>query len=163
MVIALAGVFSVQHPPVPNGLKYEVRPGRKLIGAAKAMGVHRFVHISVARAGEQTQFINWDKGRWWAPYRDSKSAVNCSLRAGGFAHWTILERASMMDNLIPPKVHAFHPGLVARGAVEHAMAADTRLDLIAAADIGRIALESFADWALGHKDRFEIGGLRKEV
>ncbi|WP_294358399.1 NmrA/HSCARG family protein [uncultured Sphingomonas sp.] len=138
------GVFSVQLPPTPGDLESEVRTGRHLIEAARQAGVEMFVHTSVARAGDQTQFVDWDAGRWWPDYWNGKSGVNDLVRQAGFPHWVILKPAFMMDNFIPPKVAYMFPGF-ARGAIETAMKPDTRLDLIAAADIGRFAAAALAD------------------
>lgn len=139
-----AGVFSVQLPPMPADLDSEVRTGKRLIGAAREAGVAIFVHSSVARAGDQQSFAGWSEGRWWPQYWNSKSAVNEAVKAAGFPRWVILKPAFMMDNFIPPKAaHMF--AALDRGAIETAMTAGTRLDLIAASDIGRFAAMAFAE------------------
>lgn len=137
------GIFSVQTPPGEDDS--EVRTGRKLIEAALANNVEVFVHTSVARAGDQETFIGWEEGRWWKDYWTSKDAVNKLVRDAGFPHWTILKPAYMMDNFVAPKSAWMYPGLATRGAIEHVMGSDTRLDLIAAADVGRFAAAAFAD------------------
>ncbi len=141
----VTGVFSVQTPPAPDDLEREIRAGRKLIEAAKAAGVNVFVHTSVARAGEQETFVGWEEGRWWPDYWNSKAAVNDAIKEAGFAHWVILKPAYMMDNFIPPKAVWMYPSLATKGAIETSLNADTRLDMIAAADVGRFAAAAFAN------------------
>lgn len=148
-----AGVFSVQLPPMPTDLDSEVRTGKRLIAAAREAGVAIFVHSSVARAGDQQSFAGWSDGRWWPQYWNSKSAVNEAVKAAGFRRWVILKPAFMMDNFIPPKAaHMF--AALGRGAIETAMTTGTRLDLVAASDIGRFAAAAFAEPE--RLDRMEI-------
>lgn len=148
------GVFSVQTPPLPDQPDSEVRTGRKLIEAAMQQDVQIFVHTSVARAGDHESFVGWAEGRWWKEYWTSKDEVNKLVRGAPFPHWVILKPAYMMDNFILPKSSWMYPGLALRGAIEHAMRPETRLDLIAAADIGRFAAAAFLDPA--RFDRQEI-------
>lgn len=141
----VAGIFSVQMPPSPDDIDSEVRTGLALVDAAYRAGVEMFVHTSVARAGDQSSFVGWDEGRWWPAYWDSKSAVNEAVAKRGFRHFVILRPAFMMDNLLPPKAAFMYPALAAHGRVETALASGTRLDMIAAADIGAFAAAAFAE------------------
>ncbi|MGV0044963.1 NmrA/HSCARG family protein [Mycobacterium colombiense] len=138
------GVFSVQVPPDPGDLERELRTGKLLVAVARAAGVDTFVHTSVARAGDEENFIGWAEKRWWPTYWMSKSGVNEAVKAAEFAHWVILKPAFMMDNFIPPKAAGMFPSM-ARGAIDTAMTAETQLDLVAAADVGRFAAAAFAD------------------
>lgn len=138
------GVFSVQLPPPPGDPDAELRTGRKLIDAARKAGVDTFVHTSVARAGDQESFIGWNEGRWWPGYWNGKSGVNAMVRAAGFSHWTILKPAFMMENYIPPKAAWMFP-LLSQGMVNTAMAKGAKLDLVAATDVGRVAVAAFSD------------------
>ena len=144
-VAGVAGVFSMQNPPRLPDRDAELRAGRKLIEAARKAGVETFVHTSVARAGDQSRFEGWAEGLWWRDYWDSKSGVNAMVREAGFPHWVILKPAYMMDNFTAPKAHWMYPTLETRGEILTAMASDTRLDLIAAADIGLFAATAFLD------------------
>ncbi|MEE6174935.1 NmrA/HSCARG family protein [Mycobacterium sp. 050134] len=138
------GVFSVQMATSPKDLDGELRTGKLLIDAARRAGVGIFVHTSVARAGEERNFVGWDEKRWWPPYWEGKSAVNQAVKAAGFPHWVILKPAFMMDNFIPPKAAWLFPSL-ARGEIATALQSETRMDLIAAADVGRFAAAAFDD------------------
>lgn len=139
------GVFSVQLPPAPQDPQRETRHGRTLVQAARDAGVEVFVHTSVARAGDHENFEGWQSARWWPDYWLGKDSVNRFVASAGFAHWVILKPAYMMDNFLPPKSGAMYPGLKLRSAIEHAMGPDTRLDLIAAADVGRFAAAAFTN------------------
>lgn len=143
-VAGVDGVFSVQLPPSADDLDREVRTGRYLVEAARDAGVATFVHTSVARADEHASFVGWDENRWWRDYWESKAVVNDIVRSAGFPQWTILKPAFMMDNFILPKATWMFPSL-SRGVLETAMADETRLDLIAAEDVGRFAAATFAD------------------
>lgn len=138
------GVFSMQMTPQPNDVESEVRTGRNLVEAARRAGVDTFVHSSVARAGDQENFVGWAEGRWWPDYWNSKSAVNEIVRSAGFPHWTVLKPAFMMENFIPPKAAWMYPQL-SQGVVATAMTKGSRMDLIAASDVGRFAAAVFAD------------------
>lgn len=132
------GVFSMQLPPRPDAPDSEQRAARILVDSAVAAGVRAFVHTSVARADEHEQFIGWHEGRWWPLYWTSKAAANEAVRSSALTSWTILKPAFMMDNFVVPKANSMFPGLAA-GEIVTAMRPETRLDLIAASDIGRVA------------------------
>lgn len=148
-----AGVFSIQLPPRPDDLESEVRAGQNLVEAASTAGLDIFVHTSVARPGDEEQFQGWNDGRWWRDYWTSKSRANEVVKAAGFPHWVILKPAFMMYNFVPPKVAHMFPSL-AHGRLETAMASGTKLDLVAAEDIGRFAAAAFVE--VGRFDRQEI-------
>lgn len=143
----VAGVFSMQNPPVPGAVDadVEVRTGSKLVDAAKSAGVQHFVHTSVARAGDHESFLGWAENRWWRPYWTSKAAVNDLVVEADFPHWVILKPAFMMDNYIPPKATWMFPSLAERGTLDTALDPHVRLDLIAASDVGRFAAAAFED------------------
>jgi len=156
---ALAGVeglFSMQMGSHPGDPDTEVVTGRALIEAAGRAGVDTVVHTSVARAGDQTNFVDWDKGRWEPLYWNNKSAVIDMVKAQGFRHWVILKPAMIMDNLVPPMVEAMWPSLRQRGRFETAVHADTRIDWIAAQDIGMFAAAAFADPARFHLHEIDL-------
>lgn len=149
------GVFSMQMPVHAADLHSETRAAVNLVQAAAAANVEMFVHTSVARAGDHTAFTGWNAGRWWAPYWTSKAAANDVVRSGSLAHWVILKPAFMMDNFVPPKSHKIFPQL-SGGAIVTAMAPESRLDLIAAEDIGRMAAAAFDDPARFDRREFDL-------
>lgn len=139
------GVFSVQMGSHPGDPETEIRTGKALVEAAHRANVHVFVHTSVARAGDHENFIGWDEGRWEPLYWKNKAAVNEMVKAQGFPHWVILKPALIMEDLVPPMADFMFPSLAERGQFETAIEPDTRLDWIAAQDIGAFAAAAFAD------------------
>jgi uncharacterized protein YbjT (DUF2867 family) len=133
----VAAVFSVQVPD-RTGNDNERRHGFALVQAARAAGVTHFVHTSVAQAGRHTGFPGWDAGRWSNDYWTAKWDVEEAVRHAGFARWTVLQPAFMMDNLARPKSRFMFPHL-AQGELLIALHPDTRLDWIAADDVGAFA------------------------
>lgn len=139
------GVFSVQMGSHPGDPDTEIVTGRSLLKAAIQAGVDTVVHTSVARAGDQENFVGWDEGRWEPLYWNNKAAVNEMVKEAGFRHWTILKPAMIMEDLVPPMVDGMHPSLRERGQFETAIEADTGIDWIAVKDIGAFAAAAFAD------------------
>ena len=139
------GVFSVQMGSHPGDPETEILAGRALVEAAHRANVRVIVHSSVARAGDHEKFIGWNEGRWEPLYWQNKAAVNEMVKTQGFPHWVILKPALIMEDLVPPMVEFMFPSPAARGQFETAIARDTRLDWIAAQDIGAFAAAAFAD------------------
>jgi uncharacterized protein YbjT (DUF2867 family) len=136
-------VFSVQRPDA-DGSDSERRHGYNLIAAAQDAGVRHFVHTSVCEAGKHEQFPRWETGYWYQKYWTDKWDIEERVRAAGFARWTILKPAFMMDNFAVPKVERMFPHLCG-GKVLTAYAPDTKLQLIAADDVGAFALAALLD------------------
>lgn len=141
----VAGVFSMQMGSHPGDPDTEIVTGKALIEAAGRAGVDTVVHTSVARAGDQKNFVGWDEGRWEPLYWNNKAAVIDMVKTQGFRHWTILKPAMIMENLVPPMVDAMWASLRERGQFETAIEADTGFDWIAADNIGAFAAAAFAD------------------
>lgn len=139
------GVFSVQMASQPSDPLTEVLAGKALIEAAHRANVRVIVHTSVARAGDQENFIGWDEGRWEPLYWQNKAAVINMVKGQGFRHWVILKPALIMEDIVPPDADLQFPTLRTRGRFETAIDADTRIDWIAAQDIGAFAAAAFAE------------------
>jgi uncharacterized protein YbjT (DUF2867 family) len=137
------GVFSVQVPD-SRGTDAERRQGTALIEAAHAANVRHFVHTSVCEAGKHTAFPRWDSGYWWQKYWTDKWDVEEAVRNAGFAHWTVLKPAFMMDNFAQPKATHMFPHLQ-QGEIVTALLPATRMQLIAADDVGAFACAALAD------------------
>ena len=139
------GLFSVQMGSHPGDPQAEVVAGKTLIEAAVRAGVDTVVHTSVARAGDQKNFVGWDEGRWEPLYWNNKSTVNDLVKTSGFRHWVILKPAMIMEDIVPPQADLQFPTLRELGRFETAIAADSGIDWIAAKDIGAFAAAAFAD------------------
>ena len=142
------GVFSVQLPSQP-GKDSERQQAFALIAAARKAGVNHFVHTSVAQAGKHTAFPRWGTGYWMEKYWTDKWDVEEAVRNAGFSHWTVLKPAFLMENYVPPKSAHMFPHL-GQGRVLTAFKPATRLQLIAADDVG-----TFVRAAFEAPDRFD--------
>jgi len=137
------GVFSVQVPD-SKGTDAERRHANTLVSAAQAAGVKQFVHTSVCEAGKHTEFPRWDSGYWWQKYWTDKWDAEEAVRSADFEFWTLLKPAFMMDNLAQPKAQYMFPHLT-HGKIITALLPDTRMQLIAADDVGAVACAAFLD------------------
>jgi uncharacterized protein YbjT (DUF2867 family) len=140
-------VFSVQMPEfTAEGIDFdgEVTQGVNLIEGAKAAGVPQFVHTSVTGAGQHTEAAGWAEGRWglMEPGLGAKSAIQDHLRAAGFPHWTLLKPGFFMENFLPSMAFLFPRGI--EGGLVSVLNPETRLSLVASADIGRTAAAAIA-------------------
>jgi uncharacterized protein YbjT (DUF2867 family) len=148
------GVFSVQRPD-SDGTDSERRHGFALIDAARHTGVRQFVHTSVCETGRHTQFPRWETGYWWQKYWTDKWDIEERVRGAGFEHWTILKPAFLMDNFAQPKASGMFPHLQ-QGRILTAVKADTRIQLIAADDVGAFAVAAFRDPARFDRQSIEL-------
>jgi len=142
------GVFSVQRPDADNS-DSERRHGQNLVAAAMRAGVRHFVHTSVCEAGKHTEFPRWESGYWYQKYWTDKWDVEEYVRGAGFEHCTILKPAFLMDNFAAPKAARMFPHL-REGRILTALTPETRLQMIAADDIG-----AFARAALIQPEQFD--------
>ncbi len=152
------GVFSMQMGSHPGDPETEIVTGRALLKAASRAGVRVVVHTSVARAGDQENFVGWNEGRWEPLYWNNKAAVIDMVKEGGFPYWVTLKPALIMENLIPPMVTNMYPSLAERGQFDTAIAPDTRLDWVAAQDIGAFAAAAFAAPERFHGHEIDLAG-----
>ena len=136
-------VFSVQRPDA-DGTDSERRHGFALIDAARKAGVRHFVHTSVCEAGKHTAFPRWESGYWYRKYWTDKWDIEERVRAAGFERWTILKPAFMMDNYAEPKANRMFPQL-RLGEILTALLPQTRLQLIAAEDVGAYTRAALAE------------------
>ena len=150
------GVFSMQTGSQPNDPDNEIVTGRALIEAAIRGGVDTVVHTSVARAGDQESFVDWDKGRWEPLYWNGKAAVIDMVKAQGFRHWVVLKPAMIMEDIVPPQADLQFASLRERGRFETAIAASTGIDWIAAQDIGAFAAAAFMNPARFHGHEIDL-------
>jgi uncharacterized protein YbjT (DUF2867 family) len=155
-LVGVEGVFSMQMGSHPGDPESEIVTGKALIEAAGRAGVDTVVHTSVARAGDQENFVGWKEGRWEPLYWNNKAAVIDMVKTQGFRHWVILKPAMIMENLVPPMVEAMWPSLRERGRFETAIEAETGIDWIAAENIGAFAAAAFADPERFHGQEIDL-------
>jgi uncharacterized protein YbjT (DUF2867 family) len=134
-VAGVDGVFGVQNfwdgfPARKLGAEGELRQGRNLLDAARAAGVQHFVQSTGAGVTIAPEL----------PVNKGKLAVEAHARAIGIP-WTILRGCFFMDNFDNP-AWGFRDALRA-GRLELPFAADTRLQILAAEDLGYFAAMAF--------------------
>ena len=130
-------VFSVQVPD-SSGTDSERRHGFALVEAARKAAVSQFIHTSVCEAGKHSHFPRWGTGYWWEKYWTDKWEIEEAVRNAGFEHWTVLKPAFMMENFAQPKAKHMFPHLQ-QGSIITALLPQTRMQLIAADDVGAFA------------------------
>jgi uncharacterized protein YbjT (DUF2867 family) len=135
------GVFSVQTPYGPGGTEREIREGIAVADAAKDAGVEHLVYSSVGGAERSTGI----------PHFESKYLIEKHVRATGI-HATILRPVFFMENFASAGPREIAGALVLRMA----LSPGTRLQMIAAEDIGVFA-------ALAFEEREGITGQSIEI
>lgn len=123
------GLFSVQDPWA-NGIEAEIRQGKTLAEVAAQARVSHVVYASVATADQATG----------VPHFESKGAIERHHAALGLPT-TILRPAFFMDMLLPTERQA----AVMWGALRQGLGKTGQVQLIAVADIARVAVEAFRD------------------
>ncbi|WP_436778360.1 NmrA family NAD(P)-binding protein [Yinghuangia sp. YIM S09857] len=140
-VDGVRSVFAVQTPGVGP---VSVAP---LIDAARNEGVAQFV-------------LTWDCGTEPATAqrnRETEPALRDRVREAGFAHWTLLEPALLMENFLPPSpLLPQDPGLDPVTAWK----SDTEVSLTAVADIGAAAAAVFTAPERFHGTELDLAGDR---
>ncbi len=127
------GAFAVQNT-WEAGIEGEETQGKNIAQWAKDAGVQHYVYSSVGSAHRNTGI----------PHFDNKWRVEETIRGLGLPSFTILRPAFFMENLASP---FFKPG-IDEGAVTVSVGAETKLQMIAAADIGEYGRVAF-EW---HED-----------
>nr|5F5N_A Chain A, Monooxygenase [Micromonospora okii]5F5N_B Chain B, Monooxygenase [Micromonospora okii] len=124
------GVFSVQTFMTPGGLGAELRQGRAVADAAAATGVRHVVYSSVGGADRASG----------VPHFETKWTIERHLRSLGVPT-TVLRPTFFMDNFAAWGPQAVDGTLVVRLPLKP----QTRVQLIAAEDIGVFAATAFDD------------------
>lgn len=135
----VTGVFSMQNPG-PD----EVVHSRVMAEAARSAGVRQLVHSSVSGTGVHQTMPGWAEGRWNRAYWEGKWKAEQAAWESGVPCITIFKPAFMMENFVHPKARSMFPDL-AQGQILTAVTPQTRIPMIAAADIGAFAAHAFAD------------------
>ncbi|WP_044246784.1 NmrA/HSCARG family protein [Chondromyces apiculatus] len=129
------GVVGVQNywdgfPGPQLGVEGEIRQGRALLDAAQAAGVRHFVQASSGGAGSPPCI----------PSTEGKRQIELHARAIGIP-WTFVRPVFFMDNFTNPGWGFMQP--ILEGRLELPLAPETRLQMIAADDIGHFIAAAF--------------------
>lgn len=154
--VGVRGVFSVQSPLDGMTLSFEAerQQGRNLVEAALEADVPQFIHTSASGVGAHHRAApGWEEGRWnLVDYFESKAAAQELVAASDFEFWTLVKPSTFMDH------NFFERASFVDGRLLTAIAADTRMPLIAPADIGHAAAAAFLDPARFHRVELELAG-----
>lgn len=140
---ALAGVWGVfaMQSPYETGAEVEERRGRRFARRAHEAGVAHFVYSSVASAHRRTGI----------PHFESKWRIEEEVRGLGFPSHAILRPVFFMENLLGPP-------LLQGDAIVLAMRPGLALQMVALADIGRVAARLLADGAAMNGRAIDLAG-----
>lgn len=125
------GVYSVQTFMGPDGIDGEIRQGKAVADAAQAAGVSHLVYASIDGSER-------DSG---VPHFESKYVIEQHIDSLGIPA-TMLRLVAFMDNF---GTYSAPPLVDGEIVVAWPPKSDTRIQLIAAEDIGVIAAKVFAD------------------
>jgi uncharacterized protein YbjT (DUF2867 family) len=134
------GVFGVQNT-WEAGVEQEEEQGKRLVLVARERGVQHFVYTSVGSAHKKTGI----------PHFDNKSRVEDALRAAGFPSYAILRPVFFMENLLSP-------GFLRGDKIMTALKPTTKLQMIAADDIGKFGASAFAEAGKWNRAEVDIAG-----
>src|SRR5207248_8037366 len=111
------GVYSVQ-TPMEEGVQSEIAQGINVVDVARRAGVSHLVYSSVGSADRKTGI----------PHFDSKFQIEEHIRGSGL-RYIILRPVYFMENWLPMRDG------IEQGTLALPLAPDTRLQMIAVADI----------------------------
>jgi len=119
------GVFAVQNT-WEAGVQKEEEQGKRLARIAKQVGVQHFVYSSVGSAHKNTGI----------PHFDNKFRVEQVVKGLGFPSYVIFRPVFFMENLLGP-------WFLQGDRISAGMKPDTKLQMIAVSDIGRVEAQGF--------------------
>jgi uncharacterized protein YbjT (DUF2867 family) len=122
------GVFGMQNT-WEAGVEGEETQGKRLAEIVRDNGVQHFVYSSVGSAHRNTGI----------PHFDNKYRVEETIRGLGLPSYTILRAVFFMENLVSPW---FKPA-IEEGTLTVGIKPDTRLQMVAVADIGKYGRLAF--------------------
>jgi uncharacterized protein YbjT (DUF2867 family) len=134
------GVFAVQNTWTA-GVEGEEAQGKRLAQVAREQGVQHYVYSSVGSADRQTGI----------PHFDNKYRVEATVRALAFPSHVIIRPVFFMSNLPSP-------WFLQGDTLMTAMKPDTRLQMIAVDDIGRIGAHAFTHAGEMAGEELDIAG-----
>jgi uncharacterized protein YbjT (DUF2867 family) len=122
------GIYAVQNT-WEAGVEKEEEQGKRIAELARKTGIRHYVYASVGSADGNTGI----------PHFDNKYRVEETVRSLGFPSYTIVRPVFFMENWLGPW---FKPG-IDQGKIMTALKPDTKLQMIAVADIGQYGCWAF--------------------
>jgi len=137
------GVYGVQNT-WEAGVEGEEEQGKRLAELARAAGVQHFVYASVASADRRTGI----------PHFDNKWRIEETVRSLGFPSQVVIRPVFFMENLTGPW---FLPA-IEQGQVALGIKPNTKLQMIATADIGKYGALAFEQAEALNGQAIDIAG-----
>ncbi len=134
------GVYSVQNT-WEAGVEKEEEQGKRFAKLAREKNVQRFVYASVGSADKATGI----------PHFDNKFRVEETVKALGFPSYAIIRPVFFMENLLSP-------WSLAGDNLAMGLSPNTKLQMIAADDIGKFGSKAFIDADQLKNVAFDIAG-----
>src|SRR5499427_4312836 len=134
------GVFGVQNAG-EAGVEREEAQGKRLATLARSAGVEHYVYTSVGSAHKRTGI----------PHFDNKWRIEETVRSLSFPSHVILRPVFFMENLLAP--YSLQGDTLA-----WALGPGTRLQMIAAEDIGWFGARAFIDAAALNRREIDLAG-----
>ena len=134
------GVFAVQNT-WEAGVEREEEQGKRLAQLARDAGVQHYVYASVGSAHRKTGI----------PHFDNKARVEDTVRSLNFPSYFISRPVFFMENLPSP-------WFLNGDTIYSALGPDTKLQMIAVADIGKYAARAFVDAEKFRNREVDIAG-----
>jgi uncharacterized protein YbjT (DUF2867 family) len=134
------GVYAVQNT-WEAGVEKEEEQGKRIATIARERGVQQFVYASVGSAHERTGI----------PHFDNKARVEETVKSLGFPSYTIVRPVFFMENLTSP-------WFLQGDKIVTAMKPTTKLQMVAADDIGKFGARAFLDAKKHQNEAIDIAG-----
>jgi uncharacterized protein YbjT (DUF2867 family) len=134
------GTFGVQNT-WEAGVEKEEEQGKRLASLAREAGVSHFVYSSVGSADEKTGI----------PHFDNKARVEDSVRSLRFPSHFILRPVYFMENVLSPWT-------LQGDKLMAGLKADTKLQMVAVEDIGRISAQAFVQSEKLNRREVDLAG-----
>jgi uncharacterized protein YbjT (DUF2867 family) len=125
----------------------ELDDARNIIQACLAAGVKHVIYSSVLLTGRHEEFPTWGRGKggFMEHFWVSKDAVEKEVRGARLEAWTILRVGVFMTNFVLPSSAFMYPELASRGIFKSAYKPETKIELVAPGDVGRVAARVFEE------------------
>lgn len=137
------GVFALFQSS-EHGVRWEMETGRRFTATAKNSGIKHFAYSSAAAANRKTGI----------PHFDSKAVIEAAVIGARFESHVIIRPAFLMENFTSP---AMLPELE-MGRLCMALRPGTRLQMVAAEDIGKFGLAAFRRTDEFNRAEIDIAG-----
>lgn len=138
------GVFSVLTPNFTEDPYTEIKQEKNIIKAAEKQKVEILIHASVARAGDEENFVDWKQEHrtpiyhlYWKNKRGSIEVIKNSK----IPHWVIFKPSMMMDNFL--KGRNYLTPDIKDGIIENNVKIETKIDYTSAYDQAQFVADAF--------------------